>query len=142
MLISTFWGNSTTTLGNLSATSQLIVLPPGEGAKFRPLPTAGYFYTTIRSGALREVVKVTKVTGDTLTVERGLDNTTAQAFPTGSCLEVEWNPLQLCEFVAQCGQAAIEPLITPQTICTNCPVCIDIDAMGRIINVVGKEPGC
>lgn len=65
-------------------------------------------YVEVRNGSVREVVKVVGRVGDKLTVERGQDNTVAQSFSTGACVDVEWNPQQLCEYIQQCstGDAA------------------------------------
>ena len=51
------------------------------------LGTNGYTYLQVRDGTNIEIVKVSASNG-TLLVTRGQENTTATAFPKGSC--VEW----------------------------------------------------
>jgi hypothetical protein len=84
--------NASTSLAASIASSDLaITVNPGTGGIF-PSVTAGsgdYFYGTLQnaSGAV-EVVKVTNRTGDTLTVTRGVDNTTAALWSVGDKFEI------------------------------------------------------
>lgn len=119
-------------------TDKILQLPVGEGVRFK-IPKTDHFYMTIRNGSNREYVKVVDVKGDVLSVERGEDGTTPGNFPKGSCLEVDWNPSQLCEFVRTCLNGGNQAKITPQTICFTCDTCVEVDEGGHIINVNGSE---
>jgi hypothetical protein len=122
----------------LTATSQQITLPAGQGLRFSPLASGDYFYLTLKNAGQREVVKVTNVQNDVLTVIRGVDNTTAQAFPKGSCVAFEWNPLQLCEYSTQCTNATLPTGVAAGTYCFNCNTCITVNGEGRIISIDGE----
>lgn len=65
-------------------------LTPGTGAKF-PLPTNGdYFAMTItdaNTGVLNEIVYVTERDGDTITIQRGQEGTTPQAWNAGDFID-------------------------------------------------------
>lgn len=88
-----------TLAANIGPSDTLILLAAGQGAGF-PAPSGGdYFYATlvhITTGVV-EVVQVTGRTGDTLTVVRGRDNTTAVAFTTGSIVELRLTAQMLRE---------------------------------------------
>jgi len=67
----------------------MLVLSAGQGAFF-PAPGTDYYWVTLihpTTYAL-EIVQVTAKSGDTLTVVRGRDGTTAIAYPTGTILEM------------------------------------------------------
>jgi len=66
-----------------------VVVATGGGASF-PSPSAGeYFYATLVDvSGNSEIVKVTAVVSDTLTVVRAQEGTTALGFPTGSSIEL------------------------------------------------------
>lgn len=70
----------------ISAVALTASLTPGSGALF-PTPAAGqYFKLTFAdaaTGTLLEVVHVTNVTGDTVTMVRGQEGTTAKAYLAG-----------------------------------------------------------
>lgn len=74
---------------NIGPSDTAILLGPGQGAAF-PSPAAQeWFYCTLVhsvTGAI-EVVQCTGRVGDTLTVVRGRDNTSAISFLTGSLVE-------------------------------------------------------
>jgi hypothetical protein len=79
--------NAQSTLATaISNTVLTIPLTPGSGVLF-PQPTTGqYFKMTLTDAAtqtLREIVHVTAVTGDSLTVVRGQEGTTALAWNAG-----------------------------------------------------------
>jgi hypothetical protein len=75
---------------NSSATT--IVLETGHGARF-PNPSGGdFFYVTLENASLvREIVKVTARSTDTLTVVRGQDNTTAASWSAGDTVALRLN---------------------------------------------------
>lgn len=73
----------------ISPTSRQIVLTGGQGDRF-PTPTNGvsYFYGTLISSENEiEIVRCISRSGDTLQVERGVDNTRAKSFEVGTKFE-------------------------------------------------------
>lgn len=90
-----------------------------------------YYYATITNGTVREHVKVTGyVSGKGLIVQRAQDNTVVGNFPQGSCINVEWNPQQLLDFLA--GRQQTTPQIKPGVYCLGCNTCITLNADGTI----------
>lgn len=86
--------NSETTITqSISATDTTIQIATGSGSEF-PNPGAGdHFYVTLigddgTGGEVLEVIRCTSRATDTLTVVRGLDDTTASAFNAGDKLEL------------------------------------------------------
>lgn len=84
-----FSNNAATTLGSaISAVTTTITVTSGTGSEF-PSPTGGdYFSATLwaagsTTGTPNEIVYVTARTGDTMTVMRGQEGTTAQAWNVG-----------------------------------------------------------
>jgi hypothetical protein len=82
-----FANNAETALAQgLTPTTTTIVVAPATGALF-PQPTAGTeFYATLTDVAtetINEIVLVTARLGDTFTVTRGVDNTTAKSWVAG-----------------------------------------------------------
>ena len=74
---------------SVSATATLLVLQSGEGANFPALVPSQFFYVTLASASgATEIVKVTGRSGDSLTVQRGQENTTAMSFPALSRVEL------------------------------------------------------
>jgi hypothetical protein len=75
---------------NSSATT--ILLEAGHGARF-PNPSGGdFFYVTLENASLvREIVKVTARSTDTLTIVRGQDNTTAVSWSAGDTVALRLN---------------------------------------------------
>nr|DAK40122.1 MAG TPA: tail fiber protein [Caudoviricetes sp.] len=110
----------------------------GEGVRFH-VPCEDYFYATIRSHGKYEHVKVLAVKGDVLHVVRGQDNTAAQSWPAESCVEVEWNPAQLCEFSRQCVLGTAPTTVDAGVYCLDCNTCITIGEDGRITAVNGEK---
>lgn len=108
-----------------------------SGGQFT-VPQGDHYYLTIRESGRREVVRVNSTSGGWLTVERAQDGTMAQGFSLSACLEVEWNPQQLREFLDN-GQSP--NVISPGVYCLSCNTCITIDSSGRITDVNGAE-GC
>lgn len=136
MLNVSFWGKCTKLASAITATQTQIKLPIGDGSKFRMADT-DHFYMTIRNGGVQEVVKVVARSEDTLTVERGQDNTSAHAFGKDACMCVEWNPAQLCEFIKSCAGGCSN--ITPQTFVVTCGTAIEVNACGNIVNINGSS---
>lgn len=112
-----------------------------EGTAVRIDPGSGnHVWVTLRNEHMQERVKVVSRTGDVLTVEgRGGDGTMAVAWPVGTCVKVEWNPAQLCEFVQNCMANAPAPTaVDPGTYCLSACTCIDVAADGRITKITGE----
>ena len=75
------FGNNATTLLAANASSSTTTLTVDDGAVFPTLSGADYTYITLEDAAeSREVVKLTAVSGNTLTVVRAQDGTSARAF--------------------------------------------------------------
>lgn len=86
-----FANNAATTLFSSVLTSDTqIIVSPGGGALFPAAGGSNYFMVTVVDIAtgLLEIMKVTKRSGDTFTVVRAQENTTARAFPSGSPVEL------------------------------------------------------
>lgn len=74
--------------GSINTTATTIVVNSGTGAVYPALDAGDYFYATLIDAANNlEIVKVTARSGDTLTVVRGQEDTTARSFAAGSKLE-------------------------------------------------------
>jgi polygalacturonase len=73
----------------ISASDTGIALTTGDGAEFPTLGAGDYFYATITSsGGTQEIVKATARSGDSLTIVRAQEGTTALGFPVGSRVEL------------------------------------------------------
>lgn len=120
----------------IDPTQTTIHLSFGDGAKF-VVPDGDHFYATIRSGTIFEHVKVISRTSDYIIVVRGEDNTSKQSFNAGACVDVLWNPLQLCEYVKACASGTEAGYYTG-TACMSCDTCFEITD-GRITAINGSE---
>lgn len=75
---------SATIAASITESDTTIVLTTGFGAYFPTLTAGFYFYATLFDAANNsEIVRVTARSGDTLTVVRAQDGTTAKAFTAG-----------------------------------------------------------
>jgi hypothetical protein len=73
----------------INASDTGIVLTTGNGASFPTLGASDYFYATLEStGGTLEVVKATARSGDSLTIVRAQEGTTANSFAAGSRFEL------------------------------------------------------
>ena len=73
----------------ISASDTGIVLTTGDGAEFPVLSTGDYFYATITSSqGTQEIVKATARSGDSLTVVRAQEGTSAAGFAAGARFEL------------------------------------------------------
>lgn len=73
----------------ISASDTGIALTTGDGAKFPALGAGEYFYATlVSSQGTQEIVKATARSGDSLTVVRAQEGTTAAGFAAGSRFEL------------------------------------------------------
>jgi len=80
---------SSTTATTISASDVGVTVAAGTGALFPTLLAGDYFYATlISAGGTQEIVKVTARIGDSMTIIRAQDNTTAQSFAAGSRVEM------------------------------------------------------
>lgn len=136
MLNTNFWGVCTKLATYVGISDTQIRLVNGDGSKFR-INDGDHFYLTLKNNGVKEVVKVVGRNGDILTVERGQDNTSPSTFGKDSCACVEWNPLQLCEFVNSCVQRCSH--ITPQTFVVDCGTSIEINECGNIVSINGSK---
>jgi hypothetical protein len=80
---------SATLASGITSSATTITLGTGQGAAFPAASGTSVFWATIiNSSNQLEIVKVTAISGDTLTVVRGQDSSTARAYSTGDKLEL------------------------------------------------------
>lgn len=80
------WG---TLAAGISASDVTLSLTSGQGARFPALTAGQWFWLTLADAANNlEIVKCTARSGDTLTVVRGQDGTTAKAYNTSDRVEL------------------------------------------------------
>jgi hypothetical protein len=73
----------------ISASDTNAVLQTGNGANFPTLIVGNYFYATLmNTGGAMEIVKVTARSGDSMTIVRAQESTSAQSFAAGSRFEL------------------------------------------------------
>ena len=95
----TNFARSKLTVG-ISAGATTITITGASGALFPALTAGQYFYATIENAALaREIVKVTARTGDSLTVTRAQDNTTALAWNAGDTIALRFNAAAITDVI-------------------------------------------
>lgn len=86
----------------ITASDTGVVLQSGNGASFPSLGAGEYFYATLVStGGTLEVVKVTARSGDSMTVVRAQDGSSAASFAAGSRLEMRINAQAVLDVVDQ-----------------------------------------
>jgi hypothetical protein len=78
---------------NSSVTSMSVTA--GEGVRFPVISGADYFFLTITSATLTEIVKVTARSTDTMTIVRAQDGTIGQTFSTGDSVQLKINKAML-----------------------------------------------
>lgn len=86
-----FANNAATTLfSSVTVSDSQIVVSPGGGALFPNAGSSDYFMVTVvnKTTSTLEIMKVTNRSGDTFTVVRAQEGTTARAFPSGSPVEL------------------------------------------------------
>ena len=78
--------------GSINSSATTLLLETGHGARF-PNPSGGdFFYVTLENASLvREIVKVTGRSTDTLTIVRAQDNTTAASWSAGDTVALRLN---------------------------------------------------
>ena len=98
-----FANNATTTLAApLTATATTVTLASGTGSLFPSLSGGNTFISTLTdaaTGLVREIVKVTAITGDVLTVVRAQEGTTATTWLTGDIFAQLLTAGQMATFV-------------------------------------------
>ena len=83
---------ASTITSTINASDVGITVASGTGALFPTITGGDYFYATLTStGGTQEIVKVSARAGDSMTIARGQDNTTAQSFASGSRIEMRVN---------------------------------------------------
>ena len=76
---------------SIDATSTTLELVAGEGVRFPGVDDDQYFYLSLVPRghfASAEIVKVTRISGDTFTIERGQDGTSPLEHPAGTSCEL------------------------------------------------------
>jgi len=88
-----FTNNASATLASAITTSSTVIsVTAGQGAFFPTLAGADYFFATLSDSSNNlEVVKCTARSGDSLTVTRAQDGTTARAYAAGDRIELRIN---------------------------------------------------
>lgn len=130
------WGAATKLTSSVGVADTVLNITASTGSKFT-VAAGTYYYATLKYNSVREFVKVMAQTADTLTVIRAQDNTVAQSFPTGACIVVEWNPAQLCEYVAGCVNGTNTDGITGVN-CIDCGTCLTL-SNGKITAINGAQ---
>jgi hypothetical protein len=86
----------------ISASDTGIVLTTGNGASFPTLGASDYFYATLEStGGTFEVIKVTVRSGDSMTVVRAQEGSTANSFAAGSRIELRVTAASVDDLVSE-----------------------------------------
>jgi len=92
----------------ISASDTGIALTTGDGAEFPTLGAGDYFYATITSsGGTQEIVKATARSGDSLTVVRAQEGTTAASFAAGSRFELRVTAGSVEDYVEQYAELGV-----------------------------------
>ena len=92
----------------ISASDVGVALESGDGAAFPALSTGDYFYATLEdTNGVTEVVKVTARSGDSLTIERAQEGTTAATFAAGSAIELRITAQNVIDLAATQGFASV-----------------------------------
>lgn len=100
----TNFARSKLTVG-ISTGATTITITGASGALFPALTAGEYFYATLENAALaREIVKVTARTGDSLTVTRAQDNTTALAWNAGDVFALRFNAKAISDVLDSSAQ--------------------------------------
>lgn len=98
-----FANNATTTIASgLTSTATTITLASGTGSLFPSLSGGNTFIATLTDAAtnlIREIVKVTAITGDVLTVVRAQEGTSATTWVTGDVFAQLLTAGQMATFV-------------------------------------------
>lgn len=91
---------SSTLASSITNSATSIALATGTGAKFPAVSGTDVFYATLQSGSgVLEIVKCTARSGDTLTVVRGQDGTSASTFSAGDIVELRITKAMLDQLI-------------------------------------------
>jgi len=86
-----------------------LTITAGDGSKFPTLGVGDYFYATITDPSGNyEVVKVTAVSGSSMTIVRGQEGTIALSFPVGSRIEQRITAQSILDVVSQTSQVSVK----------------------------------
>ena len=86
----------------INASDVGIAVSAGTGALFPVISAGSYFYATlISTGGTYEIVKVTARVGDTMTIVRAQEGTTAQSFASGSRIEARITAASITDLIAE-----------------------------------------
>ena len=103
------FSNNATTVLSSNITNSATSIAVADGSVFPALSGVDYFYATLQdpSNTKREIVKVTARSGNTLTVTRAVDGSSASAFSTSDIFELRLNAAALNDAVNS-GTADLE----------------------------------
>lgn len=135
------WGTRSQLASGIMPSDTKIELVDGHAARFFTGDHEDWYYITVRDGGIFEHMKLVDVRDGKLVVQRGQDGTEARQFSRGACVEVEWNPAQVCEHVRSCVLGFETTGIRPGTYCFECKPCIDVNKYGQII-AIREGQGC
>ena len=95
-----FTNNAATTLASgISSSDTSLTVATSTGSLFPTISGSQYFYCTLtNTGGTIEIVKVTARSGDTMTVVRGQDGTSAVAWNAADKFELRLNRIDLLNF--------------------------------------------
>lgn len=142
-----FTNNASASLASaITSGSTTITLASGQGALFPTISGSNFFMATLVDTSNNiEIVRATARTGDTLTVSRAQDGTSARAFAAGDKLELRIVNAGLQEFVQRDGSVAMTGALNMNsqkvTNLTQATAAGDAVAGGRAINTTGDIQG-
>jgi hypothetical protein len=84
------YGFIAATTGAISPSAGLIPIDSAVASAFATQLGSGFTFASLSDGTNYEIVKITSVSSANLVVVRGQDDTTASAFPMGTCLRFIW----------------------------------------------------
>lgn len=96
-----FKGSLTT---HFQTTDDVLHMPFKAAQRLNELAEGDHVYLTVRYLDRFEVVKFTKekdIRGGVVPVERDVLGKGRKNFPAGSCVSIDWNSIQLKEFICQ-----------------------------------------
>lgn len=106
---------------SITSAATQIVLGTGQGARFPAIASGDWGYATLSDSSNNlEIVKITARTGDTFTVERGQDGTTARAYAAGDRMDMR--P------VAACFESKLDTAVASSTYATQASVAGSLSA--------------
>ena len=101
-----------TLLASIGPTDTSLTLSAGQGANFPSLSSGEYFYATLINTANQlEIVKVTGITGDVMTIVRAQEGTTNRTYVVGDRVEQRITAALLNEKANKAGDSFTSPTI-------------------------------